>query len=132
MSRVGKSRDVADFHNEFVEEVRKATASNCETGKASSIDNNSNENGCDAKIAEVINVLDVKARNAFNGLETSTFTVCTRIRPALDSDNIGSGENFTCVVPTTPVSAGKGGADYCEPTLVLVYFTYILIYIHIY
>lgn len=121
MSRAGKSRDVADYHNEFVEEVRKATAigpaSYCETGKVSSVDNNSNENGCDAKIAEVVNVLDVKVRNAFNGLETSTFTVCTRIRPALDSDNIGSGENFTCIVPATPVSAGK---DYCEPTLVLV------------
>jgi hypothetical protein len=61
-------------------------------------------------------VVDAKSANATNGLETSTFTVCTRIRPALGEENHRSSENLVCVVPGNRVGRGS---DHCEEALVL-------------
>lgn len=118
MSRIVKSRNVADYHNEFVEEIRKINAhiGDCNTEPTSSCDTRAhNENGDRTPVC----VLDMKVKNAFNGLETSTFTVCARIRPVLEADDVGTGENFVCIVPSSP-SASHGIGDYCEPTLALV------------
>lgn len=101
MSRNAQSRNIGDYHDEFVKAIEKATPQlniNKEDALADSI-------------------LDVKQRNAFNGLETSTFTVCSRIRPVLAHDQPGSGENFKCIVPGA-VTTKKAG-DRCEPTLIL-------------
>jgi kinesin family protein 2/24 len=46
-----------------------------------------------------INVVESKASNSENGLETSTFTVCTRVRPLLGQELIAGGGVFTAVVP---------------------------------
>ena len=63
-----------------------------------------------------IAVVEAKAANATNGLETSTFTVCTRIRPALGQENHRSSENLLCVVPG--VRSGRG-TDHREEAVVL-------------
>ena len=42
-----------------------------------------------------------KEKNAFNGLETSTFTVCARVRPVLPMDNPAEGDSFACIIPGT-------------------------------
>jgi len=102
MSRGPQSRNVGDYHAQFVEAVRKYEETIPESL---------------ASKAEEIDVLEAKQKNAFNGFETSTFTVCSRIRPVLPQDNAGSGENFKCIVPG-PV--GKAVVtDYCEPTMIL-------------
>lgn len=46
-----------------------------------------------------INVVESKASNSDNGLETSTFTVCARVRPLLGQELIAGGECFVAVVP---------------------------------
>jgi len=46
-----------------------------------------------------INVVESKASNSENGLETSTFTVCTRVRPLLGHELTAGGEVFAAVVP---------------------------------
>ena len=61
-------------------------------------------------------VVDAKSTNATNGLETSTFTVCTRIRPPLGDEVAGGGENFVCVVPGQRRGAGF---DHSEDALLL-------------
>ena len=43
-------------------------------------------------------VITAKQMNADNGLMTSTFTVCTRVRPAFDGELAEGGENFSCVL----------------------------------
>ena len=58
--------------------------------------------------------MEGKAANATNGLETSTFTVCTRIRPPLGDEAHGGGENFVCVVPGQRRGAGS---DHCAAPL---------------
>jgi hypothetical protein len=96
-----------------------------------------------------LSVMEAKQKNAFNGLETSTFTVCARIRPVLAQDEPGSGENFGVIFPQAgiPIPAPKVAAgataeapagattaakdskdskdsktaafEHCEPTLIL-------------
>ena len=44
-----------------------------------------------------LDLVDAKLTAAENGLETSTFTVCARIRPKLKQDE--GDEDFVCVVP---------------------------------
>lgn len=103
MSRARQSRHVGDYHDEFVLEVEKAVAA---VAAAKAPD-----------LGRHLNVLEEKVKSAFNGFETSTFTVCSRIRPVLLSDQIGSGENFVCVVPGGSSDSATG---YCEPTRILV------------
>ena len=45
------------------------------------------------------NVVESKASNTENGLETSTFTVCTRVRPLLGHELAEGSDNFAAVVP---------------------------------
>ena len=45
-------------------------------------------------------VLAAKASNATNGLATSTFLVCARVRPAFESELAEGGETFECVLKT--------------------------------
>jgi len=97
MSRKGpSSRNVADYYDEFIKLVAKETP--------------------EPPAASSVNVVDEKVKNAFNGLETSTFTVCTRIRPVLDMDQPGSGENYACIFPG---AVKAGGVDHTEAALVL-------------
>ena len=45
-------------------------------------------------------VLAAKASNATNGLATSTFLVCARMRPVFESELAEGGESFECVLKT--------------------------------
>jgi hypothetical protein len=47
-----------------------------------------------------LDLVEAKASNAANGLETSTFTVCMRVRPKLDFDGDGGKQ----VLLLSPVS----------------------------
>eukprot|EP00560_Eucampia_antarctica_P008609 CAMPEP_0197825106 /NCGR_PEP_ID=MMETSP1437-20131217/2241_1 /TAXON_ID=49252 ORGANISM="Eucampia antarctica, Strain CCMP1452" /NCGR_SAMPLE_ID=MMETSP1437 /ASSEMBLY_ACC=CAM_ASM_001096 /LENGTH=648 /DNA_ID=CAMNT_0043424971 /DNA_START=53 /DNA_END=1999 /DNA_ORIENTATION=- len=46
-----------------------------------------------------INIVESKASNSDNGLETSTFTVCTRVRPLLGHELSAESDAFVAVVP---------------------------------
>lgn len=46
-----------------------------------------------------INVVESKASNSHNGLETSTFTVCTRVRPLLGPELTAGGDVYAAVFP---------------------------------
>ena len=59
-----------------------------------------------------IDVLASKAGNASNGLETSTFTVCARIRPVL-GDEGDKADGFIVVAPEN-APAPKTAAEYTE------------------
>ncbi len=74
-----KKQSVGDLHDDFVRMVAQITPPADHRGQSTS-------------------TYDQKQCLAANGLETATFTVCTRIRPTLSSDPVG-GENFVCVVP---------------------------------
>lgn len=72
-----------------------------------------------------VDVLAVKSANAVNGLETSTFTVCTRIRPTLGAER-EQPEGFVVVAPDlAPTKMKKSGKkvasalDYTERVRVL-------------
>ena len=45
-----------------------------------------------------LNVVEAKASNSTNGLETSTFTVCTRVRPLLGRE-LADSDTYAAVVP---------------------------------
>jgi len=72
-------RTVGDLRNEFEALVNKARRESPPTSAPADL-------------------VDAKLRAAENGLETSTFTVCARIRPQLPQDSEGD-EAFVCVVP---------------------------------
>jgi len=92
-------KTVADYYETFVSMVAQATP---------------------APPAErVVSVVDAKAANELNGLETSSFTLCTRIRPILSHEEGREKEEyFTCVVPGK-VCNSKDGKDHTEEALVL-------------
>ena len=46
-----------------------------------------------------VDAITVKASGASNGLETSTFTVCARVRPLLGDELTAGGESFAALVP---------------------------------
>ena len=65
--------------------------------------------------------IDAKLFRAFNGLSTSTFTVCARIRPKLPFDDEGGGDKSDTVVTIVPGQVHKDeGAEgeYSEDCLV--------------
>ncbi len=65
-------------------------------------------------------MLAFKQANAINGFETSTFTVCCRIRPVLPFDEAGSQDKFECIFPDqSKLTAGEGMDDYREGALLL-------------
>eukprot|EP01043_Picozoa_sp_COSAG02_P026767 COSAG02_NODE_1552_length_11961_cov_12.233182_2_plen_205_part_00 len=93
----GQPADISEFCDEFSALIER-------------------EMPCERLAPRDIAVVDAKSANATNGLETSTFTICTRIRPALGQENHRSAENLVCVVPGNRVSRGS---DHCEEVLVL-------------
>lgn len=103
MSRGGPvKKDVGEFYDLFTTKVatfQKKIETN-EEGKSMDVD-----------------VIDVKTKNGFNGLETSTFTVCSRIRPLLPMDEGGAGDRFVCIVKGESKPSAK---NYTEPTVALV------------
>ena len=66
---------------------------------------------------ETVDVVQAKAANSENGLETSSFTVTARIRPMLAHEVGKGGEHFTAIVPGLR-SVGKGD-EHSEEALVL-------------
>jgi hypothetical protein len=95
----GKAKPtIGDFAHEFVALATKATPQL--EPRASNVD-----------------VVHSKANNSENGLETSSFTVCTRIRPMLKHEIGQGGEYFTAIVPGLH-SDGKSG-EHNEEVLVL-------------
>lgn len=64
----------------------------------------------------VKNVVVSKTTNALNGLETSTFTVCARVRPILEHER--SSKNFAACVAGQRIADRPGGAAYTEQALV--------------
>jgi hypothetical protein len=89
---------ISDFADDFVALVTKATPQL--EPRASTVD-----------------VVNSKANNSENGLETSSFTVCTRVRPLLEHEIGQGGEYFTAVVPGVHID-GKSG-EHSEEVLVL-------------
>jgi len=63
-----------------------------------------------------LNVVESKASNSQNGLETSTFTVCTRVRPLLGPELTAGNECYASVVPGRR-TAQEGGCNYTEELL---------------
>jgi len=51
-------------------------------------------------------IIRAKQMNADNGLQTSCFTVCTRIRPAFEAELAEGGESFGCVLACGPRTVG--------------------------
>lgn len=80
----GKKLTIGDCHDTFVEMVAEAAA-HC----------------ADAATADrpETNLVDAKQGSAANGLETATFTVCSRIRPVHEREKGLGGDNFVCVIP---------------------------------
>jgi len=96
----GKQSGVAEFRDEFVKLVAVATAA---------IPTRSSE--------AAPSLVDAKSNYSANGLETSTFTLCTRIRPTLPHEEGRGGEYFTCIVPGE--SSTSAGGERTEAALVL-------------
>lgn len=84
-------KSIADFHSEFTTLVTKATPR------------------VPPRDAEHLNVVESKASRSENGLETSTFTVCTRVRPRLGHELTAGGEFFAAVVPGPRTDGADGG-----------------------
>ena len=87
---------IADFHDEFVDLVARAVPPGATDGAAAA--------------AAVVSAVETKAAGSRGGgLETSTFTLVTRIRPTLSHEQGLGGEHFTCVVPG-PIEYDDDGA----------------------
>lgn len=85
----GLKPTIGDFNKEFKSIINKALKLNNTT--VSVTDNNNTSE----------NIIDAKATNSVNGLETSTFTICCRIRP-IESYNVNDintsiNDNFECI-----------------------------------
>lgn len=91
---------IANFHDEFVKLVAAATPSLV-----------SERGSCPPT-----SVIDNKVSKSANGLETSTFTLCTRIRPKLPHEEGKPGDSIVCVVPGPTTFAG---GEQTQATLVM-------------
>ena len=69
--------------------------------------------------ANALAVLAAKEMNATNGLATSTFLVCARMRPAFETELAEGGENFECVLKTTCAEEGAEEATVLLPKISL-------------
>lgn len=56
-------------------------------------------------------VLAAKESNANNGLETSTFVVCTRVRPSFDAERALGGDHFDCVFKAASAPTATAGSS---------------------
>ncbi|GMH96320.1 hypothetical protein TrVE_jg3726 [Triparma verrucosa] len=83
----GAKKSIGDFHSNFVTLVTKATPS--------------------LPPRSYTSVVEGKASDASNGLETSTFTVCARVRPLLPPEEGQGGEMFAAVVAGDRVEETK-------------------------
>ena len=83
----GAKKSIGDFHSNFVTLVTKATPS--------------------LPPRSYTSVVEGKASDASNGLETSTFTVCARVRPLLPPEEGQGGEVFAAVVAGDRVEETK-------------------------
>ena len=97
---------IGDFNKEFKLLINKALKlNNSTTTKA----------GTDELIE---NVIDAKATNSVNGLETSTFTICCRIRPidsysGDDDIDVTVDDNFECIYKGNSINVGVDRSDEC-------------------
>lgn len=116
MQRTAASRNVSDHYESFAQQVAVIKEKNQESNAASE--------------KEQIDLLAIKQANAINGLETSTFTVCCRIRPILPFDEAGSEDKFECIFqdkansfstgpPAPPAPPTPSADDYTESALLL-------------
>ena len=84
---------VADHRDEFINLIAE------QTSKA--------EAAAAARTEEAArDVIGAKQMNADNGLQTSCFTVCTRVRPAFEAELAEGGDNFSCLLACGPKTAG--------------------------
>jgi hypothetical protein len=93
-------RDIATHHDTFVQLVDQHQARN-----VPGIDSKDN-------LVHSTSRIDDKQLNSENGLETSTFTVCARMRPLLPHEVAAKGDCFTVVVPGR-VSTKSGVEELC-------------------
>mmetsp|Transcript_28938 Transcript_28938/g.57837 ORF Transcript_28938/g.57837 Transcript_28938/m.57837 type:complete len:600 (-) Transcript_28938:98-1897(-) len=93
----GSKKTIGDFHDAFMKLVSKATPVNGER--------------------TFVDAVTAKASDASNGLETSTFTVCARVRPMLPSEEGQGGENFVAVVPGERIPESEETGPYGEEML---------------
>ena len=100
--RVQKT-SVADHKPRFLELIAEQAAKAAAAAEA---------RGAAAREAD--DVITAKQMNADNGLQTSTFTVCTRIRPAFEAE---LDENFSCLLACAPRTDDKN--DTTEAAVVL-------------
>ena len=84
----GGNKTVGDFHDSFVQLIAKATPV--------------------LPARAITNVVESKAAESANGLETSTFTVCARVRPLLPFEVGKGGEYFTAVVAGERIEPATG------------------------
>uniref|UniRef100_A0A7S2AZM4 Kinesin-like protein n=1 Tax=Octactis speculum TaxID=3111310 RepID=A0A7S2AZM4_9STRA len=91
-----KKAEVADCAEEFMRLVQEATPP--QYGPRASTGD------------ESVRVVERKANNSANGLETSSFTVCTRIRPMLEHEVDKGGEHFVAIVPGARTGTGAGSS----------------------
>ena len=84
---------VADHRDEFLsliaEQISKAEAAAAARTEEASKD-----------------VVGAKQMNADNGLQTSCFTVCTRVRPAFEAELAEGGDSFNCLLACGPKTSG--------------------------
>ena len=99
-SGAGGRLTVEDCREDFEELVARATPAPLDAAAAEG--------------AEEASVVEAKALNAANGIETSSFTVCTRIRPMFEEEHA---DNYCCVVP------GKASTTSTEHTEQALVFT---------
>ena len=106
-SRGGPKPTIAENHDVFVNMIQDATA----TATTKAVINR----------PELSLVVTKQHDTTSNGLETSTFTVCSRIRPVLDHEKNLGGENFPCVFPGPPAATGNAAAaaPHTENVLIL-------------
>ena len=80
-AKPGTKKDLTNFEADFVRLVAAATPA------------------CIDAASTRGNVVDAKAANAVNGLETSSFTVCARVRPILPFE-LGQSESYAVLSHT--------------------------------
>jgi hypothetical protein len=94
-AKPGTKKDLTNFETDFVRLVAAATPA------------------CIDAASTRGNVVDAKAANAVNGLETSSFTVCARVRPILGYE-IGQSESYAVVLPTNAAAKSTNAHNHTE------------------
>jgi hypothetical protein len=107
-SRGGPKPTIAASHDVFtqmIHEAQSAAADSAETTARS------------RRPAQSL-MSEAKQAAAANGLETSAFTVCARIRPVLEQEKGRGGDEFACVFPD-PAAATSTSALHMENAMIL-------------